>query len=325
MRQKGLSASSGDTIPYVICQQSSAASPSSNSSSLADFAYHPDEVRKDQTLRIDVSWYLQTQLHPPIARLCEHIEGSDSGQLAACLGLDPRKFRSSSSSGSSSNSSEDSLLSSSASSRFASLLTDEERFANTEKLKVSCPSCAGVFEFAGIIKEIKSGETTTNENAIDGNSSLVSQMSCMNCSAPLPIVSLYYALVNSFIRANETYNSYWMKCDDVACQLETERLGVYDRKCPAEGCRSGVLRPLLPHAYMYTHLLYLRSLLSTEKFKSSKFLSPNDTKLLQQLSHEVSPLTAFIDQKMRSCAYPVIDFKEIFNFLNVWITNKLIS
>lgn len=301
MRQKGLTASSGDTIPYVICQQSSSSgSSSNNSSSLADFAYHPDEVRKDGTLRLDVSWYLQTQLHPPIARLCEHIEGTDSSQLAACLGLDPKKFRSTSSNYSNGS---DSLLSSTASSRFASLLSDEERFANVEKLKVSCSSCSSAFEFLGIAKE------TATE--------LVPQLNCPNCNAAISINSLYYATLLSLKKASDVYNSFWMKCDEVGCQLETERLGVYDRRCPAEGCK-GVLRPRLPHSYLYTHLLYLRSLFSTDKIATrlASKLTPADNKLLQQLSAEVEPIMSFIDLKLKACAFPVIDFKQIFGFLH---------
>ena len=303
MRQKGgLTASSGDTIPYVICQQSSSNSSGGNSSSVADFAYHPDEVRKDGTLSLDLSWYLQTQLHPPIARLCEHIEGSDSSQLAACLGLDPKKFRSSPSN----STGDDSLLASTASSRFASLLPDEERFANVEKLKISCLLCSNQFEFSGIVKE------STNEIPL-----LTPQMNCTSCKAPISINSLYYATILSFQKASNVYNSFWMKCDEDACQLETERLGVYDRRCPSEGCK-GALRPRLPHSYLYTHLLYLRSLFSAEKVANrlGNKLTSVDNKILQQLSAEVEPIMSLIDLKLRSCSYPVIDFREIFGFLH---------
>lgn len=308
MRQRGLTASSGDTIPYLICQQHSTAPLDStpSSSSLADYAYHPDEVRKDATLRLDVSWYLQTQLHPPIARLCEHIEGTDSSQLAACLGLDPKKFRAYTSSNSSA-SYDDSLVSSNASSRFASLLSEEERFASVDKLKISCPSCAGQFEFLGITKKVVEDESKN----------LVSQMNCSLCEASLPVTCLYYAAVLSLQKASEVYNSFWMKCDEVGCLLETERLGVYDRRCPADGCK-GVLRPRLAPSYLYTHLLYLKSLFSTEKAAArlENKLKPADNKLLQQLAAEIEPVSAFIEQKMKACAYPVIDFKQIFSFLH---------
>lgn len=301
MRQKGLSAAAGDTIPYAICQQS--CNPLTNSnSSLADFAYHPDEIKKDATLKLDLTWYLQTQLHPPIARLCEHIEGSDSAQLAACLGLDPRKFRNIS------NSTEDSLISS-ASSRFASLLSDEERFSSVEKLKINCVACSKSFEFCGIVKESISTDVH--------NVSLIPQLQCIECSEPIPVTCFYYATVLSLQKASNQYNSFWMKCDEVGCQLETERLGVYDRRCPAEGGCKGILRPRLAHSYLYTHLLYLRSLFSTENLATrlANKLTPSDNKVLQQLAGEMEPVTSFIEQKLKACAFPVIDFKQIFGFL----------
>ena len=42
--------------------------------------------------QVDTAWYMAQQLHPPIWRLCEPIEGIESAQIAECLGLDPAKF-----------------------------------------------------------------------------------------------------------------------------------------------------------------------------------------------------------------------------------------
>jgi hypothetical protein len=42
--------------------------------------------KSDGSLRVDVQWYLTQQILPPVARLCENIEGTDLSQLAACLG-----------------------------------------------------------------------------------------------------------------------------------------------------------------------------------------------------------------------------------------------
>ena len=144
MQKRGLLAASGDTIPYVICTAPMNADGATGS--LSDCAYHPDELRRDPTLKLDYVWYLQTQLHPPIARLCEHIEGTDTSQLAACLGLDPRKFRPvtrSETIGAP-------LIG--ASSRFSTLLSDEERFADVEKVKLTCGTCAKEAEFVGLVK-----------------------------------------------------------------------------------------------------------------------------------------------------------------------------
>jgi DNA polymerase alpha subunit A len=59
----------------------------------AQRAYHPDEVRRsDGKLQIDVEWYLSQQILPPIARLCEPIEGTSQGMLSEQLGLDASKY-----------------------------------------------------------------------------------------------------------------------------------------------------------------------------------------------------------------------------------------
>lgn len=43
----------------------------------------------DGALQVDIEWYLAQQILPPITRLCNVIDGTDSGQIASCLGLDP--------------------------------------------------------------------------------------------------------------------------------------------------------------------------------------------------------------------------------------------
>jgi len=54
---------------------------------------HPTEIAKSAgRLKVDREWYLSQQLLPPIARLCEPIEGTSVAQLAECLGLDSHRF-----------------------------------------------------------------------------------------------------------------------------------------------------------------------------------------------------------------------------------------
>ena len=56
-------------------------------------AFHSDEVKNAALgLRPDLEWYLATQLHPPVTRLCEHIQGMDSHYIAEILGLQSSKY-----------------------------------------------------------------------------------------------------------------------------------------------------------------------------------------------------------------------------------------
>lgn len=56
-------------------------------------AYHIDDLRKNETLEVDIDYYLKNQIHPVVGRMMEPIEGTDNAQIAMCLGLDPGAFR----------------------------------------------------------------------------------------------------------------------------------------------------------------------------------------------------------------------------------------
>ena len=68
------------------------AAPSS-SVGVAQRAYHPDDVRRAAgRLHVDIEWYLTQQVMPPIARVCEPIEGTSAARIAEVLGLDSKRF-----------------------------------------------------------------------------------------------------------------------------------------------------------------------------------------------------------------------------------------
>ena len=82
-----LGARAGDTIPYVICK--------GEANMIANRAFHIDEYNKSDSklelgkfiIYIDIDWYLHNQIHPPVARLCVPIYGTDNARLAECLGI----------------------------------------------------------------------------------------------------------------------------------------------------------------------------------------------------------------------------------------------
>ena len=62
-------------IPYIICIDNKKADPKAKIG-LGDKAYSPDEfLNSKNQLKIDIDWYINQQLLPPITRLIEHIEG----------------------------------------------------------------------------------------------------------------------------------------------------------------------------------------------------------------------------------------------------------
>jgi DNA polymerase alpha subunit A len=77
----------GDTVPYVVCDDGTSLPATQR-------AYHPDlEFAKRPDLKIDTRYYLEQQVHPVVARLCDPIEGTDAARIAECLGLDSSGFR----------------------------------------------------------------------------------------------------------------------------------------------------------------------------------------------------------------------------------------
>ncbi|KAK7499236.1 hypothetical protein BaRGS_00009496, partial [Batillaria attramentaria] len=114
----------GDTVAYVICIDGSNLSATQR-------AYHPDELAKNDGLKLDVHYYLAHQIHPVVSRLCDPIEGTDAARIAECLGLDPSGYRHSQHHHGNADE-EDALL--------AAQMTEEEKYRDCERFKFVCPA-----------------------------------------------------------------------------------------------------------------------------------------------------------------------------------------
>lgn len=155
LKAKGQSARVGDTVPYVICKDEDM------TKSFAMRAHHPDDLKREENLTIDVDYYLNIQVHPPVARLCQPIEGTDAGRIAECLGLDSSKFKAVTST----DRNDDQSLGT-----FESQIADAERFKNAERLKFSCTGCGHQYQYDCVVrKEVVSVRACVCVCALDGN------------------------------------------------------------------------------------------------------------------------------------------------------------
>jgi DNA polymerase alpha subunit A len=84
MIQRNEQVQAGQSIQYIVVE--------GNTSSIADRALTPKQFSADKDAKIDYQWYLSTQVHPPISRLCEVIEGTDAARIADCLGEHKLRF-----------------------------------------------------------------------------------------------------------------------------------------------------------------------------------------------------------------------------------------
>lgn len=136
MKKKGQAAKVGDIIPYVIC--------TGTGSGLAGRAFHADDYTAEGSeLKVDFIWYLTNQVHPPVARLCAPIDGTDIARLANCLGLDVAKYQN--------------VISSTAAAEelytFESTIPLAERFKDVEKWAPRCMNCGECNEFRTLVSE----------------------------------------------------------------------------------------------------------------------------------------------------------------------------
>ena len=277
MRQRGLAIRAGDTIPYVICGDAR------KEGSLAEHAFHPDEVTRDG-LEVDKEWYLAQQVHPCVTRLCEHLAGTDDAQLAACLGLDASRYHQRGGIGGGAG--EESKL--------VTLMTDEERFKDCAPLELTCGTCGSRFEFKGVAHQ-------------DHQAGL----SCVQCGSRMTAVALYYQLEMAIRRQVAEYYLGWLECDERACRTRTRNLRVYEALCPTEGCR-GSMQPVYPARRLYRQLLYYRHLVEGGG-RSARSLEPE----MRSLLAELEPVRAMARTWLDKCAYPVINLGEIFSFVTV--------
>lgn len=75
----------GDIVPYLICEDGT-------NNAAMQRAYHIEELKNSENLKVDVKYYAAHQLHPVISRICAPIEGLDSARIADFLGLDPTTY-----------------------------------------------------------------------------------------------------------------------------------------------------------------------------------------------------------------------------------------
>lgn len=289
LKEMGKAVRSGDTIPYIICG-------TAKEGALAEHAYHPDQVRRD-ALPVDKEWYLAQQVHPCVARLCEHLKGTDGAKLAACLGLEASKYASSSHHlGNGAGQTKDPN-----GGKLSCFLSDEERFKGVDPLSLHCPQCAAQNEFKGLFQVEVEAEFTKIRIGLD----------CPACGSRLTARSFYHQLLLAIRSHIDRYYLGWRECDEPTCRARSRQLRLYENACGQEHCR-GQMRSLYTGHQLYTQLLYYRSLLEIERIKNRLFESSLSG--WRQLLVEIEPTKAMLKRYLNKCDYPIIKLSEIFSF-----------
>lgn len=242
-----------------------------------------------------------------MVRLCEHLAGTDSGRLAACLGLESSKYnvRKALGGGGGDPGEDDNHP------RLSAFLSDEEKFRNVEPFLLTCPSCQNIFQFKGIIRN--DGSEGGND---DGRLPPALGLEC-KCGQRISCPSLAYQLLKAIRHHVNEYYLGWMECDEATCNATTRQLRVYENRCPVEACK-GSMRPRYPGQKLYYQLLYYRSLIIDSDHRVKPKLSPGIYhSVLRSINIEIEPVRALLLAQLDKCAFPIISLGEIFAFVKI--------
>jgi len=300
LQKRGEPVTVGMVIQYVICKGEEGVN-------FAARAYHPDQImRAEGMLEIDTEWYLSNQIHPPTCRLLSPIDGTDSSQLAECLGLDGSKFRQISTR----DDDDDDLNKGVA-------MEDAERFRECTPLQLSCPHCSVQFEPANV----------------EWNK----RLQCPSCNLTLPTCYIQNSLTLAIRNTITAYQDGWMACEEPTCQHRTRQvcLGSYicggsslatrsevGRQCLSVGCRGRVVREITDRK-LYLQLLFLQSIFdcrradsamdrkSRVKLDDSEHLSPK-LRRNNTLGH-FDTITEHVKSYLKQSAFNMVSLSNLFN------------
>ena len=225
---------SGDTVPYVICDDGSNLAATQR-------AYHVDEIRENSDLKIDIQYYLSQQLHPVVSRLVEPLEGTDSSRLAQCLGLDPNQYRKSVKNIKRDDDEDEN--------------TEENKFRNYEKFKINC----------------ECGSEIVVDNIMRGNGLALISCPDTDCKK-IPLERFVYIRNNLVLAIREHLKRYyagWVVCEDPGCTGRTRQLPLtFQRAFPVcSTCHKATMYREYSDSMLYNQLIFFQRLFDTVKAK----------------------------------------------------------
>ncbi|XP_071492723.1 DNA polymerase alpha catalytic subunit-like [Diadema antillarum] len=282
----------GDTVSYIVCEDGS-------NLPAGQRAYHPDELRKLDHLKVDTKYYLAQQVHPVVSRLCDPIDGTDAAHIAECLGLDPSGYRHSIRHREDES---DALL--------GAQEDDEERFKDADRFKFICPNADckrenivdSVFTGTGSLAEARLGYCESRCGTVPADHVIM-------------LGNRLRLLIRTYI---QKYYAGWLLCEDSSCAHRTRRVPLNPQRhgfvCPV--CQRAVLKPEYSDKELYNQLCFFQFI-----FDYEKALTQNADKARSRSQETAAVRSAYqslkqiIDQRLGVNAYSEVDLSKLFNGL----------
>ncbi|XP_058793658.1 DNA polymerase alpha catalytic subunit [Phymastichus coffea] len=272
----------GDTVPYIICLDNT-------DKSAHERAYHIEEFKKSNKLKVDVNYYLLNQIHPVIMRICEPIEGIDDVVLAQCLGVadlyKPRKVYSNQEAGE------------------VPLCVQDNRFDKCHPFRFTCrnESCKTEMEIKTVLTEI------------DGVVRPSLEM-CSNPECHMAPWKYAFAIQNKVqLDIRKFISEYYYgeaECENPAClntmrRITLDTAGSYP-KC--YHCLDGNVHRIHKETELYNQLSFYLHLFTLDQAHLKSLKPTPQRELIFVYDH----LKEFIEKQIQCNAYSVVDLTKLF-------------
>ncbi|XP_011708044.1 PREDICTED: DNA polymerase alpha catalytic subunit [Wasmannia auropunctata] len=272
----------GDTLPYVICEDGTDASATER-------AYHIDEVKNNEKLKVDVNYYLLSQIFPVVLRICDPIEGIDDVFLANNLGLQfvykPKTIAC------------EATLN-------LPLAINDDRFNNCLPLTFKCRNerCNTEIIIKDTVTEFHSGRQ-------------LSLSMCPNQDCKLPPWKYAHVIQNvvqlAMRKAITKYYSGWLECENPLCSNRTRRLPLDFAKkfpdCPV--CKDVSMNRVYSGTDLYNQLFYYHKMFDITQPAYKHMLSqcPRD------MIAAYSTLKEAVDRQLKRNKFSCVNITGIFS------------
>ncbi|KAI4480651.1 hypothetical protein M0804_010204 [Polistes exclamans] len=272
----------GDTISYIICEDGT-------DKSATERAYHIDEFKKKDNLKIDINYYLMNQILPIVLRICEPIEGIDDVLLARNLGLE-NVYKSKATV------SEDNLK--------ALISINEEKFKYCLPFKFNCinEKCGAEITINGVISAFPEGDRLS-----------LSKCSNLECTMPpwkyiKAIQNILQLALRSFI---DTYYECWIECENPLCSYRTRKIPLsFQGKYPkCTKCPNAFMHKVYSDIQLYNQLFYYHHIFEINQPQYKSILSSYSREIISAYD----TLRETVDKFLYSSAYSNIDLNAIFS------------
>ncbi|XP_034487330.1 DNA polymerase alpha catalytic subunit [Drosophila innubila] len=276
----------GDMVEYVICLDGS-------TNAAVQRAYHLDELKGSETLKLDSNYYLAHQIHPVVTRMVEVLEGTDASRIAECLGMDASKYRQNAQ-------------------RVQQERNEEAEGESLQKTTLQLYRLCEPFRFKCV--GCKTEQLMASAYRPGANSSHVPVLQqCVNLecqTSPLQyLVSIRNQLqlcIRSYV---QRFYRNWLVCDHPDCNYNTRsysiRLEMRRPRCLK--CNSGSMLRQYSERDLYNQLCYLRFMfdLNKQQIHQKPTLTP-------ELEQAYQLLFDTVEQQFQNSGYVVISLGNIF-------------